>query len=245
MEVYNNTMVVKKKKRKANACNKIINDIECSGKYYLSYENNAPVFTCDKCNEKNLTWKKFYDEYLQLFRKKENWDNDKDKVSCIIGFFCFKYKEKYNTNYTFVPSNMNPYSSKECRDAWSLLAAFDGDSHKVRKYIIWLFNSINKNTNIISFGYIKTQALINKYNLKNIKKGTFQRESKLPSLFTEWCIKNVPGVFDKYALETMNDLGALFNYYKSYLKDTNCDESLLVNEAEKQGLIKLDKLNIG
>src|SRR5690242_15478794 len=128
----------KKKRRRVSICQKTLETGTCLGKYYLHYEDNAPVFICDKCGEKELTWKKFYDEYLQLYKIKEKWDSEKDKVSCIIGFFCYMYKEGYGTDYVFVPSNFNPYSSKECRDSWALLAAFNGNANEVRKYIYWL-----------------------------------------------------------------------------------------------------------
>src|SRR5574337_896349 len=243
MELNSNSMTTTKKRKKKIVCSEVINGSSCGGKYNLSYENNAPVFSCEKCNHKNLTWKKFYDEYLQLFRKEENWNRQEDKISCIIGFFCYKYKEKYEIDYTFIPSNPNPYSSKECKDAWSILAAFNGDANKVRKYIVWIFKNLNKNTNIISFGYLKTQALINKYNLKNAKKDVLQRESKLPEAFIIWCKQNCPKIFNKYTVETMNDLGAILGMVRAYNLTQDSDEIIIVKEAERIGLIKFNKLN--
>lgn len=220
----------------------------CPGKYKLTYEDNAPIYTCDKCGDQELTWKKFYNEYLQLFRQKENWDNKKDQVSCIIGFFCYLYEEFYSTKYVFVPKNPNPYGAKECKDAWSLLAAFNGNAHGVRKYLYWLFKrGINKNTTITHFGYVNTPGLIRKYNLYAKKKKMLRRESKLPEKFLEWCRENEPEVFEKYNLETMNDLGAMQSYYKTYKEngiDLTC-ESNVITYASSLGLIKHGKLNIG
>jgi hypothetical protein len=244
MELNTSNMKTKKIKRKVSICAEVINNIDCGGKYSLSYDVNAPIFICEKCGNKNLTWKKFYDEYLQLFKKEENWNSNEHKISCIIGFFCYKYKEKYEVNYTFVPSNPNPYSSKECKDAWSVLAAFSGDANKVRKYMVWLFKNLNKNTNIISFGYLKTQGLINKYNLKNATKDILHRESKLPMAFLNWCKQNCPKIFENYTLETMNDLGAILGACKTYKIDKNSSEHMIIEEAKKIGLIKLEKLNI-
>lgn len=233
---------VKVKRRRPSQCKK------CPGKYKLTYEDNAPIYTCDKCADKELTWKKFYTEYLDLFKNKENWDNKKDQVSCIIGFFCHMYEEFYDTAYIFVPKNPNPYGAKECKDTWSLLAAFDGDAHEVRRYIFWLFKKgINKNTTITHFGYINTPGLIRKYNLYAKRKHILRRESKLPSAFVDWCKKNTPEIFDRYELTTMNDLGMMVNYVGVYdfeiFKDA--DERKVLAQAAKHNLTKDGNLNIG
>lgn len=213
----------------------------------MSYENNAPIFICEKCGDKELTWKKFYDEYLQLFKIKENWDNEKDKISCIIGFFCYMYKELYAVDYVFVPKNPNPYSSKECKDAWTLLATFKNDAHEVRKYIHWLFKKIIKqSTTLTSFGYLNTPTLIRKYQIYSERKTTYNRSSKLPDTYLEWCKENTKSLFDKYSLETMNDLGALYSYVKAYYKEleTDGDENKAIRRAEEVGLIVDGKLKV-
>jgi hypothetical protein len=238
----------KTKRRRVSACNQKLSSGKCSGKYVLTYEENAPMFTCDQCGHKELTWHKFYTEYLDIFREKDNWDVKKHQVTCIIGFFCHMYKEHYGEDYIFVPKNPNPYGSKECRDAWSLLSAFNGDAHRVRKYIYWLFKKqINKNTNITSFGYVNTPGIIRKYILQTKRQNTLSRESKLPSDFINWCNENAEEIFSKYAFETMNDLGALLSYVNTYKDDFNKDtcEYVVLAKAELRGLIKGGKLNIG
>lgn len=155
------------------------------------------------------------------------------------------YKERYSTDYVFVPSNFNPYSSKECRDSWALLAAFNGNANEVRKYIYWLFKkAINKHTTITSFGYLNAPALVRKYNLQVISKNFLRRESKLPEAFIEWCKANASTVCDKYELSTMNDLGAILNYCKTYPPAEGSDESKVLVEAERMGLTKTGKLNV-
>jgi len=235
-------MAKKAKRRRPSQCKK------CPGKYKLTYENNAPIYTCDKCGDQDLTWKKFYNEYLQLFRQKDNWDDKKGQVSCIIGFFCHMYEEFYNTPYVFVPRNPNPFGAKECKDTWSLLAAFNGNAHEVRKYVYWLFKKgINKNTIITHFGYINTPGLIRKYNVYAKRKYTLRRESKLPVVFVNWCNEHVPAIFEKYALDTMNDLGALVSYVEYYSDEMGqqSNERRVLEIAEKHNLVKNGKLNIG
>jgi hypothetical protein len=238
----------KRKKRRVSNCRQKIQDKECPGKYVLTYESNAPIFTCDSCGHQDLTWKKFYDEYLQLYKDKNNWEEPKNNVSCLIGMFCYLYKEFYKTDYTFVPKNPNPYSSKECRDAWTLIASFGGNVHESRKYIYWLFKrGINKTTTITNFGYLLAPGLIRKYKLYSIKKNVLTRASKLPEEYISWCKETIPEIFTKYAMETMNDLGALLGYVKHY-SDTIGEDSAerkALSKSEQYGLIKEGKLNIG
>jgi len=182
-----------------------------------------------------------------LFKQKDNWDIKKHQVSCVIGFFCYLYKKKYNVDYVFVPKNPNPYSAKECRDTWAMLATFKGNAHEARKYIYWFFNKhLGSSTNITSFGYLNTPGIIRRYNIYVEKKKTFTRSSRLPKEYTEWCQEQVPDIFDKYELGTMNDLGALLSHVKTYSDeiDSESSEFRAVSHAVKMKLIQDDKLNI-
>jgi len=232
---------MKKRKKKPSECQKKVKSVKCPGKVQLLYEEGAPVFVCDTCGDRNETWKIFYSQYLGLFSTKSNWDNPKDKISCILGFFCYKYKEQYSTNYVFVPKNPNPYSSKECRDANALLAAFEGNAHEVRRYIHWLFSKvIKRSTKIVSFGYLTTPALIRRYKLIVREKNSTTRFTFLPQKYLDWCKENVGGIFGSYALKTMNDLGSLLQLVKSYPEVYSDDtmEKIAIEGAVKAGLVK-------
>jgi len=205
------------------------------------------MFTCDVCADQDTTWKKFYTEYLELWKEKDSWSVRKNTISCILGFFCHMYKEFYGTDYIFVPQNPNPYGAKEVKDSWTLMSAFSQDINEVRKYIYWVFKKgINKNANITHFGYINTPGLIRKYKLYSEKRRVPTRDSKLPEKFLEWCQYYIPTIFDNYALETMNDLGALLAYCKEYEADLEpqSDELRAIVSATKYNLINDGKLNV-
>jgi len=154
------------------------------------------------------------------------------------------YKEHYNTDYIFVPTNRNPYSCKECKDAWKLLATFKGNANDVRKYIFWIFKKlIRNNTNITSLGYINTPGIIRKYNIYVAKKSSITRSSKLPKQFIDWCNNNIPEIFEDYELSTINDLGALLNSTKFY-GENNQSEKMAIEMATKLNLIKNGNLNL-
>ena len=163
----------------------------------------------------------------------------------MLGAFCFFYKKSYNISYTFVPKSANPFSSKECKDVWTLIAAFAEDIHEVRRYVRWIFeNKITNSTNLTSFGYLLSAPLIRKYKLSAIKKNTLTRASPLPFVFLQWCQINTPEIFDNYTLNTMNDLGALLSQYKAYFFEKECIERQVITQAETLGLTKGYNLNV-
>lgn len=238
----------KPKRRKPSNCRQVNQEIPCPGKYTLTYEEGAPIFTCNVCGDQDLTWQKFYNEYLQLYKIKTNWDETRHQISCILGFFCFCYQERYSTNYTFVPQNPNPYGAKECRDAWTMLAAFNGNAHDVRRYIYWVFHkAINKSTTITSLAYLNAPGLIRKYKLYAQKKDILNRASKLPQEFLDWWNNNAKTIQTNYAMSTMNDLGSLLSYVNHYDVDIRPDaeERAAIKTAERMNLIVNGKLNVG
>lgn len=204
------------------------------------------MFTCEKCGDVNNTWQKFYNEYLELWRDKENWDEPKHKISCLLGFFCYLYKEATGTDYTFVPNNPNPYSSKDVRDTTKLLAAFNGDANQARKYLWWFYKrKFRPSMSIVSINYFNAAGLIRSYKLLLAKQTTLTRASPIPKDFLEWCREYTVQIFDNFELTTMNDLGAMLAYYNTYGGDPWDPLGTAIEEAERRGLIKEGKLNLG
>jgi len=198
---------------------------------------------CDVCGDTDLTWKKFYQEYLLLYRKRENWSNKKHQISCVIGFFCFCYKQFYGVDYIFVPQNINPYSCKECRDAILILKAFSS-ADIARKYIYWFFNKfLHSSIEISSLGYLNSPSIVRKYNLYRARNQSLRRSSSLPPQLIEWCKNNIPEIFNMYSLDTMNDLGGLLKYYNSN-SNLGTPERVLISKAKEMKLISGNRLNI-
>jgi hypothetical protein len=218
---------------------------QCLGSLTLEYEEGAPVFVCERCGGRDETWKKFYTEYLKLYTVEEHWKEPKHQISCILGLFCSEYLKKYNTNYLFVPRNPNPYSAKECRDANLMLATFGKNGLEVRTYIIWAFKfGLGSNAQITSIAYLNAPGLIRKFKLWLEKRKTPTRSTQLPKEFLDWCKIEVPELFTKYTLETINDLGAVLNYARTYSAESQI-ELKAIQQATTLGLIKDDKLNAG
>lgn len=188
------------------------------------------------CGDKDYTWKKFYNEYLQLYKDNNSWNDNKNKVSCIIGFFCYLYEKHYKTKYTFIPKNPNPYSCRECKLTWELLSAFNNNAVDVKNYLSWVFNkSLKNSTQVFSLAYMSSPTLIRKYNLSKANEFSQERQNALPEKFIEWCKTNTPGVFGKYSLRTYNDLFALYTYTKNFANENNMEKQI-ITQALKMGI---------
>jgi len=175
-----------------------------------------------------------------------NWDEEKNKVSCILGFFCFKYKNRYKVDYTFVPKNINPFGLKEIRDIRVMLATFNNNAREVGKYLKWAFDKgLNSNVTITSLAYLNTENIIRKYKLYAEKNNSYFRHTVLPESFINWCKENAESIFKNYNIEIINDLGAILQYVNKY--DVNSNDSVemkVINKAKEFGFIKNNQLNI-
>lgn len=198
------------------------------------------------CGDRNEGWKKFRDNYKELFREEKNWLEPKHTVSCVLGCFLYNYKKHYKTNFALVPNSPNPFSSKEVKDIWKLISAFDGNALDVRKYILWFFSKkIKGSTNITSIAYLNTPNIIREFKIKLEKSKHYTRASKLPPSFIKWCQDNEPSIFNTHELSTMNDLGSILFFTKVFGKSVpNSSENAVIKRAEEMGLIKNGRINI-
>jgi hypothetical protein len=218
--------------------------VTCPGDLCLSNQQTIPVFICDLCGFQDNSWKLFYQDHLNIFKDKANWDIPKHRVSCVLGLFCYKYMEFFGVEYTFVPLSPNPWSAKEVKDANTLIAAFQKNMTEVRKYLVWVFKNIGSNTKMHSLAYVLSSGLIRKYMLSADRRNTYTRNSPLPDEFLEWCKTNTPEILSSYTLETMNDLGALLSYTNTY-QDTNSIETKAIHKASELKLVINGSLNVG
>lgn len=228
-----------KPRRRAGKCAK------CPpGKYQLSHIDNIPMFVCDSCGHEDIRWQQFYLNYMKIYRDKSRWDNAKDQVMCVLGFYCHMYQEHYQTPYVFVPKNPNPFGCKEIKDVWQLLSVFSKDAHRVRKYIYWFFTKYihGRQIDITSLAYLTTPNIIRQYMLYTQKKSKITRSSALPASFLKQCKSQAPTIFDTYELSTYNDLGSLLNHQKTYNLDGV--ECIIISIATNMKLIVDGELNV-
>lgn len=196
-----------------------------------------PVFSCAEHGVQKNEWKKWWDIYSERWKERGYWDKAADKPSCILGYFCYKYKEFFGSPYTFTISSPIPYKSKDFIMARRLLTMFEGNAHDIRIFIKWMFaKKIRKNYPVTSLGFFTNANFINEYKIIKSRSLILKRHTSLPDSFLNWCRNNKPEIFKKQDLNDWNDLNILVGYIKTYGDDSI--EGTIIKEAVAQGLLK-------
>lgn len=196
-----------------------------------------PVFSCLKHGIQRNDWQKWWQEYSERWRDKKFWDSPKDKLSCVIGYFCHKYKEFYGWPYIFDMSSPIPYKNKDFTMGRRILSMFDGNVGECLVYVKWVFKKKVKTRKrkVTSLGFFTLPEFANEYRQEKNNSQILKRCSLLPKDFLEWCENECPEVSAK-GLKTWNDLNALISFVDAFGKDVL--ENRVVEEATSRGLLK-------
>lgn len=225
---------LKKSRRKSNKCS-------CGEEKQISYMGDGvsyPVFVCKNCGpDKRNEWEIWWTNYRFLWKDEKNWEDQKHKVSCVMGYFCFKYQEVYGYPFRFDYSSTKPYTSKDFIMCNRLLAMFNGDAKSIKIYIKWIFTTkIRRPEYIISgFGFFVSQKFIAEFSNARARSRVLRRSTPLPTDFIEWCLSNEPDIFDRQELENWNHLNGLVTHVKQWNQDDV--EKRVVNEAVNRGML--------
>lgn len=223
----------KKSQRKSGIC-------KCGAQKEIEWSGDDiqyPTFSCPNCGPERNEWEIWWSKYKDTWKKPENWDKPADKLTCIVGYFCNKYKEFYNSPYTFSYANPIPYKDKDYVMARRLLVMFDGNARDVKIYIRWVFKIIVKRPSYVvtSIGFLIKPEFVNRFKAAKARNQKIGRSSKLPKDFIVWCAIKHPSIFDRQELSVWNDLNGLVTHVKTY-GDNNV-ESKVVEEAVRRGML--------
>jgi len=194
----------------------------CGATKEITFEGDSvqyPVFSCpthgtDKRNE----WAIWFEKYKDDWRDDKAWDESNRKLSCLVGYFCYKFSEFYGRPFVFGYENPIPFKSKEFVFLRRVLTMFGQNAREARVYIKWVFAKRVKSTKytISSVGFFASSKFVNEYLQAKARSGRITRTTKLPNDFVEWCRVSCPEIFDRQELETWNDLNGLVTYVQSY-----------------------------
>jgi len=212
---------------------------KCGLEKEIDWQGNGvkyPVFSCPNCGSKRNEWEIWWEKYKDRWKDRENWQKPAEMVSCIVGYFVYKYNEFYGQPYTFSYINPIPYKDKDFMLARRLLAMFDGNAKEVLIYIKWFFAKIlKKNYNLTSIGLLVKQDIVTRFKLAKAKNNKIKRQTPLPKDFLGWCLRECSDIFEQQELSTWNDLNGLITHVKSYGKDNL--EWLVISEAINRGML--------
>lgn len=197
-----------------------------------------PTFSCPQCGpDKRNEWEIWWDGYKDTWRDDDKWNRPADALVCVVGFFCYYYKEFYGEPFVFSYHSAKPYTDKDFIQARRILAMFDGNAKEVKTYIRWVFAKKIKSPKyeIKGLGFFSLQNFANEYRRAKAKAHVIKRFTKLPNDFLVWCKDNAREVFDNQELETWNDLNGIVSVVKSY--GENGVEWFVAQEAIRRGML--------
>lgn len=193
-----------------------------------------PTFSCG-CGEDNQ-WKEWWKKYSDRFTEKENWTKPIEQPSCIIGYFCYLYRQTYGFNYTLDYSNPVPYLNKDFTMARRLMAMFSNDGLLIRNYMKWFFSRKAKGKKMKSMGLMIYPDVVNEYKIAKSRAKILRRSTPLPKNFINWASAKYPEILKKHELYCWNDLNRLVSYVKDYGENT--EEGQIILEAVKRKMLK-------
>jgi hypothetical protein len=206
----------------------------------ITFEGDVVLYPCYSCPKHGPDeineWKIWWDKYSKIGLKKEYWIDKKNIPSCIISFFCFKFKEFYNFNYTMDYTSPIPYKNKEFTMARRIMTMFGEEYMQIPNYIKWVFMKKIKNTkySLTSLGFFASSKFINEYKYARSLKNKINRSTPLPMEFLQKLEKDYQNFIKNNEIRTFNDLNILIFTAQEY---KNSQEAEIVNEAKKFKLI--------
>jgi hypothetical protein len=146
-------------------------------------------------------YQKFFAKFNEIDSIKiEDW-----KVVHILGYFCKRYHNYYNMDYTFRFNDTAPSKAYESYQIKKLSQMLSSDPQILKNYIDWIFDTkiIARKKRLTAIGYLTTVDLVNEYKFLFLFKkqlGPIDRSTEL-SLKTLETIKSF-----ELSLKTYGDL---------------------------------------
>lgn len=143
----------------------------------------------------NEQYEKFFAKFAEIESLPvENW-----KVVHILGYFCKKYKEAYNTEYKFKFATPSPTKSFEVFQIKKLAMILTSSPSRLKDYIDWIFETRVKQAKkrLTSISFMTVEGIVSDYKMNVLLAGkkdlSINRSSALPdrykSVFIEAGVK--------------------------------------------------------
>lgn len=149
-----------------------------------------------------------YTKFFEKFKEISTLDVDNWKPAHILGYFCMKYKDKYNIEYSWKFNTPQPSKSFEVWQVNTLAIKLSSKPSIIKEYIDWVFDNKVKNLKrrFTSISFLTKEENLSafKYNLLQSNSKTIKRTTILPTAY-----KNIFLNINKN-IETYGDLSFLF-----------------------------------
>ena len=134
----------------------------------------------------SVHWKKFF----QLANKTDTIPVEEWNTTNLIGYFCKKYKDYYNLDYTFKFNSTAPTKSYEVFNFRKLSSMLSSEPNILKDYIDWFFQNkiVARKRRITSMAYLTDAITVNEYKFKKLlisKNISIDRSTTLPPNYIE------------------------------------------------------------
>lgn len=144
----------------------------------------------------SIHWKKFFEKFIEI----DNTNIDSWNAVHLIGYFCRKYKEYYNVDYTF-KFNSSPSKSYEIYNLNKLSSMLSSNPSILKDYVDWFFQEkiIAKKRRITSMAFLTEANIVNEYKFKKLlmsKQSVIDRTTIIPPVYA--------AIIDKFGYKFTN-----------------------------------------
>lgn len=210
----------------------------CGGVMHVCFtDTNIPYLQCEKCSYVIKDWIDWENRYKGLWELEDNWKDKKNHLACLLGYFCARYEDYYNTKYTLSLNDKGLFRGPEINILRRVLRMLHSDPWLVKDYIDFIFETKVKHRKkkITSLSILAYQPNVQSYLLMREHNKKVDRNTPLPASMIKWINKFTPEVYDNMALSDFGDLHLLLTHYKTGVFQEN--------KAIEMFLTKLKKCN--
>lgn len=227
-------MIMGKKKILIHAAKK------CGGVLLTEYsESNIPALVCELCGHRVDDWQKWDQQYKLLWEDKTCWNDKRNHLSCILGYFCAIYKDSYGLDFTISLNENGLFRGPEMNIFRRIYSMLGSDALVVKDYIDYFFQVRVKQRKkkISSLGSLAVPDIIQEFKLAAKKAEQIDRNTALPPKMIEWVNKFTPDVNRTMVLKDFGDLNVLLKYFETGLVKKTDDVVKFVGKLQQLGYI--------
>lgn len=170
------------------------------------------------------------------------WEDKKQHIVCLLGFFTNLYKKAYEVDFVFSLNDRGLFLGPECHLIRKIYKNFNSNVYVSKEYLEWIFFTKvqNKKKRITSLAFLATPAVIQEYALAKKKAQTISRSTPLPPKMIQWVDKFVPGIKEQVSLRDFGELHTLLTYYRDGHYAEDQDIAKLIQKLQTQKYITTD-----
>jgi hypothetical protein len=213
---------------------------KCGGLLETQYnQDNLPYLVCDKCAFEIQDWVKWETQYKGLWESKASWEDKKNHLTVLLGYFCAKYKDYYEIDYTLSLNEKGLFRGPEINVLRRVYSMLNSDPWVVKEYIDYVFAvKIHKRKKkISSLSFLAVADIVQEYKLAAKRAEKVDRDTVLPDKMLEWVKIHSPDVIDFVSLNDFGDLKLLLTHYKDGHMQGNKSVDFFVDKLQKMGYV--------